>query len=190
MGASAADLPAEPDSLAALHLRLEQDRPPEGALRVLIGEVFDWFRRHPGHNALRQLFRELSVHAVGGLGVSAPVPGGLTEMQTRLATLGERWKRDWLAEGEGKAEALIRSAEQRFGPSWRRGARVVTADAGANEDRLDRLLTATSLVMLFDTPKWGRGSSCPAEAGQVRARNAMLERQRLRVKLVQCLRNS
>ena len=77
-------------------------------------------------------------------------------MQTRLATSGERWKRDWLAEGraaglaEGEAKALIRLAEQRFGPlPAALSARVATADAGAIEDWLDRLLTATSLEMLF-----------------------------------------
>jgi Putative transposase, YhgA-like len=171
MGVPAADLPAEPDSLAALLFRLEQNHPPQ-ALTVLIGEVIDWFRRHPGHETLRQLFRELVVQAVAGLGMSVPIPTELTEMQTRLATIGERWKRDYLAEGraegeakgkaegeargeiKGKAEALIRLAEQRFGPlPAALRARVLIADAGAIEAWLDRLLTATSLEMLFDTAK-------------------------------------
>jgi hypothetical protein len=160
MGAPASGLPAERDSLAALLFRLEQDHPPE-ALTALIGEVIDWFRNHPGHETLRQLFRELVFQAVAGLGVSMPVPAELTEMQTMLATLGERWKRDWLAEGraegrvegrvEGRAQALIRLAEQRFGAlSAALRARVMAADAGTIEGWLDRLLTATSLETLFD----------------------------------------
>ena len=71
-----------------------------------------------------------------------------TEIQTRLATLGERWKRDWLAEGEAKA--LIRLAEHHFGPlPAALRARIAAADAGAIEDWLDRLLTATSVERLF-----------------------------------------
>ena len=162
MGATAADLPGLRDSLAALLFRLEQDHPPD-AVTALIGEVVDWFRRHPGHEKLRELFRELVVEALAGVGVAVPILAEFTEMQTRLTTLGERWKRDFLAEGEakgkaegearGKAEALLRLAEQRFGPlPAPLRARVATADASAIEDWLDRLLTATSLENLFDTP--------------------------------------
>ena len=170
MGAEAAGLPAPRDSLADLLFRLEQDHPPEG-LTALIGEVIDWFRRHPGHDTLKALFRELVVQAVAGIGVSVPIAEEMTEMQTRLATLGERWKRDWLAEGEakgraegeatgeargearGEAKALIRLAEQRFGPlPAALRARITSADTGAIEDWLDRVLTATSLEGLFDIP--------------------------------------
>jgi hypothetical protein len=159
MAATPAGRPVEPDNLAALLFRLEQDQPPD-ALTALIGDVIDWFRRHPGHETLRQLFRELVAQAVAGLGMPVPVPAELKEMQTMLATLGERWKRDWLAEGraaglaegeaKGEAKALIRLAERRFGPlPATLRERVVTADTGLVEDWLDRVLTATSLDTLF-----------------------------------------
>ena len=167
MGAEAAGLPAERDSLADLLFRLERDHPPE-ALAALIGEVIGWFQRHPGHEALRHLFRELVVQAVAGLGASVPIPAEMTEMQTMLATLGERWKRDWLAEGEakgrvegrveglvegeakGEAKALILLAEQRCGPlSPAMRERIEAADAGSSETWLCRVLDAASLDSLF-----------------------------------------
>ena len=166
MGAAAADLPAGQESLAALLFRLERDHPPD-VLTALIGDVIDWFRRHPGHEALRQLFRELVVQALAGLGVPVPILAEFTEMQSRLATLGERWKRDWLAEGraegtakgraegraEGLAEALVRVADKQLGPLPAvLRERIMAADADTIADWLDRLSTATSLETLFDAP--------------------------------------
>jgi hypothetical protein len=164
MAATAAGPPAAHDNLAGLLFRLEQDQPPD-ALTTLVGEVIDWFRRHPGQEALRPLFQELVAQAVAGLGVPVPSAAELTEMQTMLATLGERWKRDWLAEGraegvaqgvaegvaQGEAKALIRVAEQRFGPLPAvLRERIAAAEANVIEDWLDRVLTATSLETLFD----------------------------------------
>jgi Putative transposase, YhgA-like len=159
MGAVAADLPAERDSVAALLFRLEQRQPPE-ALAELIDEVVGWFRRHSGHEELRRLFTELVYQAIAGLGVSVPIPDDLMEMQTMLATLGESWKQQWKAEGrlegrlegraEGQAKALVLLVEQRFGPlpAALRG-RIETADAATIEAWLGRLMDATSLEMLL-----------------------------------------
>jgi hypothetical protein len=154
MGAVAAGVSADRDSLAALLFRLEQDHPP-AALTALIGEVVSWFRHHPDHEELRHLFRELVEQAIAGLGPSLPILAELTEMQTMLATTGERWKREWLAEGriEGEMSTLIRLAEQRFGPlPAPLRERIATADAGSITAWLDRLLAATSLETLFESP--------------------------------------
>lgn len=155
MGAVAAELPPDRDSVAALLFRLEQRQPPE-ALAGLIGEVVGWFRRHPGHEALRRLFTELVHEAIAGLGGGIPIPEDLTEMRTMLATLGETWKQQWKSEGrsegrlEGRADALIILVEQRFGPlpTAVRG-RIEAADSAAIEEWLGHVLDAASLEALF-----------------------------------------
>ena len=67
-----------------------------------MGAVFGWFRRHPGCDEVKRLFSELVRQAIDGLGAPLPVPEDLVEMRTMLATLGESWKRQWLAEGKAK----------------------------------------------------------------------------------------
>jgi hypothetical protein len=87
--------------------------------------------------------------AMAGLGVSVPIPEDLTEVKTMLATLGETWKQEWLA--EGKVETLILLAEYRFGPlSQNLRQRIEAADVATNDGWLHRLLDATSAETLFD----------------------------------------
>jgi hypothetical protein len=163
MGAVDCDRLDESDNIAGLLFRLEQPLPPE-AFGALIGEVIDWFRRHPDHEALRRLFSELVHHTMTGLGAELPNRVELPEMQTMASKLPEIWKRQYLAEGraegeargkaeglaEGKANALILLAEQRFGPLPQTlRDRVEHADAAAIETWLGRLLAATSLESLF-----------------------------------------
>src|ERR1700735_1114877 len=95
---------AERDTGAALLFRLGPRHPPQ-VLAALIDEVAGWFRRHPGHEALKQLFTELVGQAMAGLGVTGSLPEELTDMQTVMSTLSDTWKRQWLAEGEARGEA-------------------------------------------------------------------------------------
>ena len=72
-----------------------------------------------------------------------------------LATLGESWKRQWLADGEarGEAKALIRLVEKRFGPpAATQRDRILAANSIAVEAWLDRLLEAPTLEALLDPP--------------------------------------
>ena len=94
--------------------------------------------------------------AIAGLGASVPIPEELTAMQTVMSRLGETWKRQYLAEGEakgrteGRVEALLLLAEQRFGPlPTTLRERIQSADAASIEGWLGRLLDATSLETLF-----------------------------------------
>ncbi len=154
------------DTLAALLFRLEQRRAPD-ELAVLIDDVVGWFRRHPSYEDLKRLFTELVRQAMEGLGPPTAIPGDLVEMKTMLATLGESWKRQWLAEGkaigyaegyaegkvEGKAELLLRLAERRFGPLpdiFR--DRIRTADEATIETWADRLMDAPDLNAVFCSP--------------------------------------
>jgi hypothetical protein len=155
MGRAAAGRPAERDSVAALLFRLEQQHPPE-TLAALIDEVIGWFRRHPGHEALKRLFGELVSQAIAGLGASVPASEEFTKMQTVMSTLAETWKRQYLAEGraegraEGEAKALLLLAEQRFGPLPQAlRERIEAADAISIEGWLSNLLAAPSLEALF-----------------------------------------
>jgi hypothetical protein len=159
MGLAAPGPLAEPDSVAALLFRLEQNHPPE-ALNALIDEVILWFQQHPGHEDLRRLFGELVTQAIESLGASVLIPEEWTDMQTVMSRLGETWKRQYLAEGraegeakgrtEGRVEALLLLAEQRFGPlPTTLRERIQSSDAASIESWLGRLLDATSLETLF-----------------------------------------
>jgi hypothetical protein len=130
---------------------LERNHPP-AALADLLDDVVEWFQLHPGHDQLRRLFNAMVHQAVAGLGVSVPIPEDLKEVKTMLATLGETWKQEWLAEGEikGKIETLILLAERRFGPlSKELRQRVEVADVATVDKWLDRLLDAKSEEALF-----------------------------------------
>jgi hypothetical protein len=92
------------------------------------------------------------------LGVTKPIPEDLLEMKSNLATLGERLKRQWLAEGkakgraEGKAEALACLLAQRFGaltPSLQ--TRIREAKATTVEHWFKRAIDAPDLPSIFDS---------------------------------------
>ena len=79
-------------------------------------------------------------------------------MKSNLATLGERLKRQWLAEGkakgraEGKAEALACLLAQRFGaltPSLQ--TRIREAKATTVEHWFKRAIDAPDLPSIFDS---------------------------------------
>jgi hypothetical protein len=144
-------------SVAALLFRLERQSSTE-ELEELIGEVVDWFRQHPDCANLRRLFTELVRQAVAGLGVTKSIPEDLLEMKSNLATLGERLKQQWLAEGkakgkaEGLAEALACLLAQRFGaltPSLRQ--RIQEAKATTVEHWFKRAIDAPDLPSIFET---------------------------------------
>ena len=46
-----------------------------------------------------ELFAELVREVFTGLGVTVPLSAGMLEMKTAIATQGEAWKQQWLAEG-------------------------------------------------------------------------------------------
>ena len=162
---------ARRSSLAALLFRLEQRHSPEG-LKELLDEVIGWFRQHEGYERLQGLFAELIREAFIGLGMSRPIPEGLLNMKTNLATLGEAWKKQWLAEGEtkglvrgkvegrvegkaeGKAEALVCLLAQRFGavaPSWQK--RIHGAKLATLERWFKRAIVAPDLPSVFNPPR-------------------------------------
>jgi hypothetical protein len=58
-------------SLVALLFRFEQLTSPKG-LKVLAGEVKDWFKRHKGCESLRRLFAELLREAFARHGMALP----------------------------------------------------------------------------------------------------------------------
>ena len=156
MSAFARDNLTQRTSVAALLFRLERSSSTE-ELEELIGEVVDWFCQHPDCANLRRLFTELVRQASAVLGVTKPIPEDLLEMKSNLATLGERLKQQWLAEGkaagkaEGKAEALVLLLAQRFGaltPSLRQ--RIQEAKATTVECWLKRAIDAPDLPSIFD----------------------------------------
>jgi hypothetical protein len=151
MGAFAGDDLAQRTSLAALLFRLEQQYSPL-QIHKMAKEVVGWFRQHEGFEALKRLFRELVRQAIRSLNPRARVPEELDElvdMKSNLATIGEVWREQSLAEGraagrvegmaagkavgrvegrakgraegkaEGKAEALESLLVKRFGPLTR-----------------------------------------------------------------------
>ena len=157
MSAFAGDNLTRRTSVAALLFRLERSSSTE-ELEELIGEVVDWFRQHPDCANLRRLFTELVRQASAVLGVTKPIPEDLLEMKSNLATLGERLKRQWLAEGkakgraEGKAEALACLLAQRFGaltPSLQ--TRIREAKATTVEHWFKRAIDAPDLPSIFDS---------------------------------------
>ena len=157
MSAFAGDNLTRRTSVAALLFRLERSSSTE-ELEELIGEVVGWFRRHPDCANLRRLFTELVRQASAVLGVTKPIPEDLLEMKSNLATLGERLKRQWLAEGkakgraEGKAEALACLLAQRFGaltPSLQ--TRFREAKATTVEHWFKRAIDAPDLPSIFDS---------------------------------------
>ena len=96
------------------------------------------------------------------LGLTKPILEDLLEMKSNLATLGERLKRQWLAEGkakgraegkaEGKAEALACLLAQRFGaltPSLQ--TRIREAKATTVEHWFKRAIDAPDLPSIFDS---------------------------------------
>ena len=85
-------------------------------------------------------------------------------MKSNLATLGERLKRQWLAEGkakgraegkaEGKAEALVCLLAERFGtvrPSLRK--RIRGANLATLECWFKRAIVAPDLPSVFAEPR-------------------------------------
>ena len=173
MGAVSDDQLMGRESAAALLFRLDRRHEEPEDLAALIGDVITWFRRHPGHEQLRQVFTELATHAMSVTAPNLIVPGELIEMQTVLSTQGQAWRDKWLAQGEAKGEAkgkaegeakgkaeglregqalaLISLLERRFGP-LAAGVRdrVSGADLAATGLWLDRVLDAPSLDAVFD----------------------------------------
>lgn len=146
-------------SLVALLFRLERRQSPQ-QLEGLVGELIGWFRQHEGFDELKRLFGELVRQAILGLGMELRVPYDLLGMKTMIATLGETWKQEWLAEGEavGKAkviaEAVIRLLVRRFGPlPSSLQTRIQTAELQSLESWFDRAIDAPDLSAVFDPPR-------------------------------------
>lgn len=152
MGARRAEAEARPGNLAALLVRLEDGQDDPAALGALVDEVIAWFREHPGHDELMELFAMLVREAVRGFDPPMPVPNDMKEMRIMLATQGQRWIEKWKAEGEatGRAELLLRLLRRRFDTvpgeleSLVRAADVAQIDAWS-----DRLLDARTLDDVF-----------------------------------------
>jgi hypothetical protein len=148
-------------SVAALLFRLEQRSSTE-ELDALVGQVVGWLRQHPDCADLRRLFAELVFQAFAEAGVNRPRLDGLEElleMKTNLATIGQYWKRQWIAEGraagkaEGKAEALEYVLAERFGtlrPSLYK--RIREADLATLDCWFKRAITAPDLPSIFAQP--------------------------------------
>jgi hypothetical protein len=157
MGAFPGDELARRRSLAALLFRLERPLAPDELERLRV-EVSSWFSRHPDQERLRQLFAELVSQAFQGLQLKVPVSNDFleTKMKSNLATVGERWKQEAMAQGkaegriEGKAEALVCLLVARFGaltPSLR--TRIHRAKPSTVERWLKRVLVAPDLPSVF-----------------------------------------
>jgi hypothetical protein len=134
-----------------LLFRLKQAYPP-AHLEELIDEVIGWFRRHPNLGELSRLFAELVAPAISRIGTQAEVPHDLLEMKSMLATRGEVWVKELLAEGraEGKAESLVRLLTARFGalpPAVRKG--IGAADLATLERWFDHAIEASDLPSVF-----------------------------------------
>jgi hypothetical protein len=153
MGAFAGEDLARSDSLAALLFRLEQRQSQEGFCE-LIDALEGWFRGHPEFEPMKQLFDELVQQAIVSLGVQRPIPNGLVEKKTVLATHGEYWKQQWRAEvrAEVQAEVLVGLLVRRFGPlEPALHARIHTADPATIASWLDRVIDAPDLRSVFET---------------------------------------
>jgi hypothetical protein len=156
MGAFAGAELARRDSLVALLFRLEQQCPPQ-QLEELIEEVIGWFRQHEGFAELKRLVHELIEQAIHSVAPRVQIPDDLLEMKSMLATIGEVWKQQWLAEGKaegeikGRAGALVRLLVKRFGalaPPLRE--RIHKADLATIEIWFDRAIDAPDLPSVFE----------------------------------------
>jgi hypothetical protein len=146
---SEADL-ANRDTLAALLFRLENAREPE-QIEALVDAAIDWFRRHDGFDALRELFATLAHRVVAMTEGTTPgvrVAENLLEVKTMLANRPAEWKQRWTQEGrrEGVAEVLTDQLERRFGtlPDAVKD-RIAAADPQALREWSLRLLDACSI---------------------------------------------
>jgi hypothetical protein len=155
--------------LAALLIRLERPLSPE-ELEEVRSEVSGWFRRHPDQGRLRALFGELVRQAFKGLGVRVPQSINLLEMnmKSNLATIGETWRQQALAQGrvegkaegriegeaKGKAEALVCLLDERFGalaPSLR--TRIQRARLATLDRWFKRAIAAPDLRSVFNSSR-------------------------------------
>jgi hypothetical protein len=141
------------------HIRRGSTRRREGdVIWILPSEVSGWFRQHPEQGRLRTLFGELVRQAFTGLGVKVPQSINLLEMKMRsnLATIGETWRRQAMAEGkaEGKAEALVCLLVARFGalaPSLR--TRIHRARLETLDRWFKRAIVASDLRSVFNSSR-------------------------------------
>jgi hypothetical protein len=169
MSAFPGDELARRRGLAALLFRLERPLAPE-ELEEARSEASGWFRRHPDQGRLRALFGELIRQAFKGLGVKVPQSINLLEMNMRsnLATIGETWRQQALAQGrvegrvegriegetKGKAEALVSLLVARFGalaPSLR--TRIQRARLATLERWFERAIAAPDLRSVFTSSR-------------------------------------
>ncbi|MEO5373135.1 MAG: Rpn family recombination-promoting nuclease/putative transposase [Alphaproteobacteria bacterium] len=156
-GAFPGDELARREGLAALLFRLETSHEP-GDLLAAVDEVVAWFRQHPDHDALRQVFTEVVQQAMRGPGdqnLTVPLPDDMLEVRAMLATKVEKWQRQWKAEGraEGRAEMLLRQLSRRFGAlSPDVEERVWAADVAQLDEWMDRLMDARELADVLDAP--------------------------------------
>jgi hypothetical protein len=163
---SEADLAAR-DGLPALWFRLEGASDP-GQAAVVVEAVLAWLGRHPGFSEARALFAELLGAMMAPLGAGPGVMEDLLDMQSRLVTRAEQWRRDWRQDGiqegrregrregrqegrqEGEAALLLRLLERRFGalPDAVKD-RVGAADIAMLEEWGMRILDAGALDDVF-----------------------------------------
>ncbi len=115
MGAFPGEALRRPGNLAALLFRLERGQPDPSALDALVGEVIEWFRRHPDHEPLMGLFTALVRDAVAVLDPSARVPDDMREMRAMLSTQVKPWTEQWKAKGLalGRAQGRAEGRDQR-----------------------------------------------------------------------------
>lgn len=140
------------DNLAALLFRLEHQHDDPAELTALVDAVVHWFRGHPDYGTLRLLFTELVRQAITTVNRAIPLPDDLQEMQTMLATQGQRWIEKWTAEGQisGKASVLRRMLARRFGPlPTEVEARIQAADGPTLDEWCDRILDARTMDEVF-----------------------------------------
>ena len=104
------------------------------------------------------MFAELVRQAYKDLGVKVPESIDLLEMKMKsnLATIGQTWKQQALAQGriEGKAEALVCLLVERFGalaPSLR--ARIRRARLATLERWFKRAIVAPNLGSVFKSSR-------------------------------------
>jgi len=138
-------------------------------MRDLLDEVIGWFRQHPGHEQLRELFAELIRESLVARGVT--VSDDLLEiraMKTGFSRNVEEWYQQFHAEGfadgkaqgiaegkvegkaEGMAKALLCLLAARFGaltPSLRK--RISRARLATVERWFKRAIVAPDLPSVF-----------------------------------------